>query len=76
MVSYKNLNGNGGVSAYETGDDFIRLRFGKERKAYLYNYSKPGKKHVDKMKKLAISGTGLTTYVNQYVRDNYAAVSS
>jgi hypothetical protein len=38
---------------------------------YLYDYTKPDKKHVEQMKILAESGKGSTTYVNQNVRENY-----
>jgi hypothetical protein len=40
---------------------------------YSYDATKPGTKHVDAMKRLALAGEGLTTYVNQHVRENYAA---
>lgn len=59
-----------GVDGYEFNDDGIILRF-KDGRTYLYSYTKPGKVHVDNMKNLALSGSGLTSYVNKYVRDNY-----
>ena len=60
-----------GVSHFKTGDDYIIIEFTDERK-YLYNYDKPGKRHVEKMKVLATTGKDLSTYINKYVRDNYA----
>ncbi|MEJ7680018.1 MAG: hypothetical protein WKG06_19600 [Segetibacter sp.] len=48
----------------------IILEF-KDGRTYLYNYRKPGKRDVENMKILVLSGSGLTTYVNQHVRDNY-----
>ena len=63
----------GGVSAYEILEDSIILTF-KDGRTYLYDYATPGKEQVENMKKLAIGGTGLTTYINQYVRDNYSAL--
>jgi hypothetical protein len=68
---YKNLSGNSGVHAYEVGAQFIRLWFSDGR-GYEYNEKKPGKRHVDAMKRLAKAGKGLATYVNQHVKDNYA----
>ena len=59
-----------GVIAYETGDDYIVCDFGKDQK-YLYSYKKPGKKHVENMKLLAPKNKGLTTYINQHVRNHY-----
>ncbi len=60
-----------GVGYFKTGDDYIIIEFIDGRK-YLYNYEKPGKRHVEKMKMLAIRGKDLSTYINKYVRDNYA----
>jgi hypothetical protein len=69
---YKNTNRNAGIIAYETGDDFIKIKF-NDGKIYLYNNESPGKLHVKQMKLFAQKGSGLTTYINQYVRDNYAS---
>ncbi len=71
MLRYKSKNEDAGVWAYETGADFIKLRF-RDGRTYLYDYNKPGKIAVNKMKKLAATGKGLTTYVNQQVRENYS----
>ncbi len=70
MEKYKGLE-NGGVIAYETFEDGIILKF-KDGRSYLYDYEKPGKKHVEEMKRLAVEGSGLTTYINQEVRENYS----
>ncbi|MGN6397129.1 MAG: hypothetical protein ACTHMI_16285 [Mucilaginibacter sp.] len=63
---------NTGVSAFAIGDDFILVKFKDRPGPYLYNYDKPGKQHVDRMKRLALKGKGLTTYINQNVRTNYS----
>ncbi len=70
MKPYKNSSGNSGISAYEIEKDSIVLKF-KHDGAYLYTYGRPGKKDVEAMKKLAVQGKGLTTYVTKHVRDNY-----
>jgi len=72
MRPYRNLSGNSGVSAYETGADFIKLRFAGGD-TYLYDYRRPGRRDVERMKRLAAAGTGLSTYVAQRVRERYAA---
>ncbi|WP_018616601.1 hypothetical protein [Segetibacter koreensis] len=69
MENYKGSE-SGGVAKYQIFDDAIILKF-KDGRTYLYDYIKPGKEQVEKMKKLAVDGAGLTTYVNQHVRDNY-----
>ena len=60
-----------GVTGYKIGPDFIALRF-TDDVVYVYDYGRPGWNHVERMKMLARSGRGLTTYVNQHVRDSYA----
>jgi hypothetical protein len=59
-----------GVTGYELTDNGIILRF-KDGELYLYDDVKPGKQNVEQMKRLGERGKGLTTYVNQHVRDNY-----
>jgi hypothetical protein len=71
MPRYRNLNGNSGVTGYEAGPGFILVRFRKEGR-YLYNYEKPGRSTVEKMKRLAADGRGLSTFISRQVRENYA----
>lgn len=61
-----------GVIAYHVGENSITVQF-KDGSCYLYDIEKPGLGHVNKMKKLAKSGAGLSTYISQYVRENYKA---
>lgn len=74
MISYKNLGGNSGVVAYESGTDYIKLRFQRSRKIYVYDAAAPGRTHVERMKKLASAGRGLATYVSQNVKRNYSRI--
>ena len=60
-----------GVASYELSEDAITLKFVNDNFLYLYDYVKPGRIQVEKMKELAVSGQGLTTYVNKNVRANY-----
>jgi len=71
MQAYKNLTENAGVSAYKIGDNFIIVEF-EDGSRYLYDYMSAGKEHIEQMKILAITGQGLTTYINQHVRQHYA----
>ena len=68
---YKDVSGNSGVASYEIGATFIRIWF-KSGEGYEYNAVHPGARHVAEMNRLAQEGRGLTTYINQHVRDNYA----
>ena len=71
MTKYLNLNGDSGVTDYEIGDDFIRVRF-KGPHQYLYTYSMPSRSEVETMKKLAREGKGLGTFISQFIRKRYA----
>jgi len=71
MEHYKNLSGDSGVKAYEIGDNYIKVKF-KDDAIYLYNYQSAGRQHIEKMKELAIKGSGLNSYINKYVRKKYA----
>lgn len=70
MKKYGNASGNSGVVAYEIGADWIKVKF-RSDDSYTYSYSRAGIKNVEEMKKLAIQGEGLATYINKYVRDLY-----
>jgi hypothetical protein len=67
---YKNLGGNSGVTAYEIADDSIKVQF-NDGGLYLYNYSKPGMRYVDKMKQLALYGSGLNSLISSEIKKNY-----
>ena len=69
---YKSRSPNTGVATYEILDSAIILEFKNRKHRYLYNSEIPGAKHVAAMSELAKSGKGLSTYVNQHVRENYA----
>jgi hypothetical protein len=71
MKRYAGLSGDAGVYAFSSGKDYILVQFA-DRSLYRYDYKTPGKVHVENMKKLAEKGRGLTTYINKYVRENYA----
>ena len=69
---YQSHNPHTGVASYEIADTAIILEFSDGKSRYLYNDEAPGRAHVEAMKRLAVAGKGLTTYVNQHVRDHYA----
>ncbi|MFN2439658.1 MAG: hypothetical protein ABR503_10705 [Chitinophagaceae bacterium] len=70
MKKYKNISGSSGIVAYEIGATWIKVKF-IPGTVYKYSYSKPGKKHVEEMKKLAKEGRELATYISKYVREAY-----
>jgi hypothetical protein len=72
---WQRYHGNdAGVVFYAIEQDAIALRFaGDDRHFYVDSYYVPGAPHVARLKELAQAGHGLTTYVNQHIRDRYAA---
>jgi len=72
MKRYASAAGDSGVAAYECGPDSITIRF-HHGGTYRYDGRHPGSEHVIEMQRLAEAGVGLNTYINQYVREDYAA---
>ena len=70
METYKNLGGESGVSAFEIGLNYIKVKFSTGA-IYKYSYAKAGKMHVDEMKLLAQRGRGLNSYINTNVKFLY-----
>ena len=71
MEKYLNKSGNSPITFYEIGVDFIIVRF-KGGKDYSYSYQgKAGKRNVDFMKTLAISGKGLSAFITKNVKYSY-----
>lgn len=72
MTPYKNINGDSNIEAYEINSDSIRVTFksGKHRN-YLYNNEKQGSEIVNNMKKLAVQGYGLNSYISRVVRSEF-----
>ena len=70
MTPYRNLGGNSGVRAYEIGPDFIRVQFA-DGSVYWYTCKKPGPQNVEHMKRLAVDGRGLHSFINTTVRYDY-----
>jgi hypothetical protein len=71
LQRYANRDGESGVVAYATGPAGIAVQF-VDGSIYVYDTERPGPRHVAGMKRRAKAGSGLATYINQYVRGNYA----
>ena len=71
MEIYGNLHRDSGVEKYLIAPTSIKIKFINNNKIYVYNYTKPGKNHVHQMKKLALAGRGLATYVSKNIKKNY-----
>ena len=71
MTRYKNLSGKSGVDSYEIREKSIVIKFRYAGK-YLYNYDRPGEEHVEEMKRLAVGGRDLSTYISRIVKKKFA----
>ena len=70
MQRYKNMSGDSGVIAYEIRDDGIEVQF-RDDHVYLYTTQSAGYENIETMKKLAIAGRGLSTFISTTVRHRY-----
>ena len=69
MERYLNRSGNSPITYYQIAETSITVWFGS--KTYTYSYRKAGSYHVENMKQLAVSGSGLSAYITKNVRFDY-----
>ena len=72
MTIYRNIGGSSLVSKYEIGEDYIIVVFEWDPVKYRYDYTNPGKDHVEKMKRFAKLGQGLNSYILKYAGKNFS----
>jgi hypothetical protein len=71
MQRYKNLSGDSGVVAFESGVGSITIEFlGGGR--YLYTEASAGVHNIAEMQRLAAAGRGLSTFISRSIRERYA----
>ena len=70
MKTYKNLNGNSNVTAYQYGRDYILVEFNSSA-VYKYTYASAGVDNIEEMKMLADRGYGLNGFINRYCKYDY-----
>jgi hypothetical protein len=59
-----------GVTGYELGPDSIDVAF-TSGWVYRFSYQKPGPNRVERMKALAESGHGLSTFISKHVKNRF-----
>ena len=72
MEKYSDLGRNSNIYAYEIGSDYINVQF-KDGSIYKYTYSSAGTTNIEQMKKLAINGKGLNSFINTSVKKRYSS---
>ena len=70
MERYLNKDGHSGVTGYIITPNSISVEFNHDA-VYLYTYNSAGKNIIEKMKLLAKSGRGLSTYISQHVKEKF-----
>ena len=69
MHPYRGIKGGTGVRAYELlNNDAIEIQF-KDGAVYRYSAIRPGAALVAEMRRLALLGKGLSTFISQNVRE-------
>ncbi len=75
MQQYKNLSGREAIESYESGADFIIVKFSEPSKSgyhtYKYTSASAGAENVEQMKGLAEAGDGLGDFIQMNVRKLY-----
>lgn len=70
MQQYKNLGGNSNIRAFSIGEDYIDVQF-NGGSIYRYSYRSAGIAKTEQMKKLALQGHGLNSYIMRNARKDY-----
>src|SRR5258706_15744078 len=63
MERYANRSGDSGITDYEVGPDFVRVRF-SDGSVYRYTNESAGSTNIEQMKQLARGGQGLNSFIN------------
>ena len=67
---YKNVGGKSTVARYEIEKDAVTVQF-KDHSVYRYTNQSADPKNIAEMKKLALAGKGLGTFIESKVKDRF-----
>ena len=70
MQQYKNLGRNSGIKAFSIGEDYIDVQY-DDSSVYRYSYKSAGITKIEQMKRLALQGQGLNSYITRNARKDY-----
>lgn len=74
MENYRDYDNDSNIIAYESGEDYILIKF-KDGSKYLYTYMSAGMNNIEQMKTLAVRGDGLNAFIS-HNRPRYASKSN
>lgn len=69
--NYANIGGNSSVRGYDHGEDWLVVMF-SDGSRYLYTLKSTDRQTLDYMRRLAMTGKGLNSYITRIVGPNYA----
>jgi hypothetical protein len=72
MKRYLDVSSTSGVRAYAIAEQSVTVQFA-DGVTYVYSYASAGRERVEEMKRCALAGRGLSTYISQHVREAYAS---
>lgn len=65
MQPYNDVDSDSNVDSFETGDDYIAVKF-LDGSTYLYTDASAEPRHIEEMKRLANRHDGLNAYINEH----------
>jgi hypothetical protein len=68
--AYKNLGGASTVARYQIDKDSVMIRF-TDSSVYRYTNQSAGPDNISQMKKLALAGKGLGTFIESKLKDRF-----
>ena len=72
MERYRNSSGNSPITHFEIVENSISVWFkGGKKNPYIYPVYEIGNYHFQQLIQRAIEGKGLSTYINQNVRNDF-----
>jgi hypothetical protein len=71
MQRYSNLGGDSNVNSFEIAPDSITVEFNGGA-TYLYTVASTGAAEISEMKRLALNGQGLNSYIGRVIKKRFA----
>ena len=60
------------MRGYAISEQTVKVQFA-DGVTYVYSYASAGRERVEEMKRCALAGRGLSTYISQHVGQSYAS---
>ena len=70
MQNYSNQTGQSNITHFKIEADKIIIKFKKWDEPIVYTYESEGTEHIENLKSLALSGKGLSRYIQKYFKNH------